>query len=278
MSALRRFLRNATAVIGLLAFLGILAFALLAPVIYPGNPLAIAGAPLRPPGSPNLIAGSDMLGRNVAAGLAYGARVSLTIGLLSALLAIVIGAVLGALAGYFGRWIDDAIMRFTEFFQIIPSFILLMVLIALMRPSVTATICGIALISWPQVARIVRAEFLVLRRAEFVEAARVQGFSTAHIITREIAPNALSPVIVIGSILVANAILTESALSFLGLGDPNLISWGYMIAASRSAMRLAWWTTVMPGLCIALTVLALNLVGDGLNDAFNRRLGEGGRA
>ena len=162
-------------------------------------------------------------------------------------------------------------MRVTEFFQIIPSFVLLMVLVAFLEPSLGSTILGIALISWPSVARIVRGEFLTLREREFVQAARTLGESDLHIIFVQILPNALPPIIVVSSMMVGSAILTESALAFLNLGDPNLLSWGSMIGESRSAMWVAWWTTVLPGLSIMATVLALNFIGDGLNDALNPR-------
>jgi len=164
-------------------------------------------------------------------------------------------------------------MRVTEFFQIIPSFVLVMVLVAFLQPSLASTVLGIALITWPQVARVVRGEFLALRQREFVAAARMQGLGAGRIIFGEILPNALGPIIVIATMVVGNAILTESALSFLGLGDPNLMSWGSMVGGSRSSMWVAWWTMVLPGLCIMVTVLALNFIGDGLNDALNPRRG-----
>jgi peptide/nickel transport system permease protein len=148
-----------------------------------------------------------------------------------------------------------------------------MVLVAFMQPSLTSTVIGIALVTWPQVARVVRGEFLSLRRREFVEAARVLGMGDARIIFTQILPNALPPIVAISSMMVGMAILTESALSFLGLGDPNLLSWGSMIEGSRSAMWVAWWTTVLPGLSIMVTVLALNFIGDGLNEALNPRRG-----
>jgi len=167
--------------------------------------------------------------------------------------------------------VDDLLMQITEFFQIIPSFMLAMVLVAFLQPSLSSTVIGITLITWPQVARVVRGQFLSLRNREFVEAARVLGMSDARIIFTQVLPNALPPIVVVSSMMVGYAILTESALSFLGLGDPDLLSWGTMIGSSRVAMWVAWWTTVLPGLCIMVTVLALNFVGDGLNDALNPR-------
>lgn len=269
----RVFLARPTALFGLAVFAAIVVIALAAPLLFARGPFTIVGMPLLPPGAPGLLAGSDVLGRDMAVGLAYGARISLLVGITSTLGAVGIGVLLGAVAGYYGGMIDDLLMRATEFFQIIPSFVLLMVLVAFLQPSLESTVIGIALISWPQVARVVRGEFLSLRSREFVQAARTLGMRDATIIFTQILPNALPPIVVVSSMMVGSAILTESALSFLGLGDPNLLSWGSMIGGSRSAMWVAWWTTVLPGLSIMVTVLALNFIGDGLNDALNPRRG-----
>jgi peptide/nickel transport system permease protein len=275
---LRTFLRNRGAVAGAIMLLLIAAMAVFAPVLCPGSPWTMVGAPLMPPGSPDFPLGSDMLGRDILSGIVHGARVSLVIGLVATLVAVVIGVTIGALAGYFGGVVDDALMRVTEFFQTIPGFVLLIVLVALFTPSVVSIIVAIGLVSWTPVARIVRGEFLALRTREFVQAAVLMGESDARIILFQILPNALSPVIVSASLLVGSSVLLESALSFLGLGDPNLMSWGYMIGAARTVIRLAWWMSVFPGLAIVLTVLALNLLGDGLNDALSPRLARRGRA
>jgi len=271
MELLRRFLSRPTTLFGLAIFLLIVAIALGAPFLFSRGPFSIVGMPLLPPGAPGLLAGSDVIGRDMAVGLAYGARISLLVGIASTICAVGIGVLLGAVAGYYGGWVDDLLMRVTEFFQIIPSFVLLMVLVAFMQPSLESTVIGIALVTWPQVARVVRGEFLSLRAREFVQAARVLGMRDGAIIFTQILPNALPPIVVVSSMMVGSAILTESALAFLGLGDPNLLSWGSMIGSSRSAMWVAWWTTVLPGLCIVITVLALNFIGDGLNDALNPR-------
>jgi peptide/nickel transport system permease protein len=271
MNFARRFFARPTAIFGFAVFAAIVVIALAAPLIFARGPFSIVGMPLLPPGAPGLPAGSDVLGRNMMVGLAYGARISLLVGLASTLCAVGIGVLLGAVAGYYGGLVDDLLMRVTEFFQIIPSFVLLMVLVAFLQPSLGSAVIGIALISWPQVARVVRGEFLSLRSREFVQAARTLGLRDAAIIFTQILPNALPPIVVVSSMMVGNAILTESALSFLGLGDPNLLSWGSMIGGSRSAMWVAWWTTVLPGLSIMMTVLALNFIGDGLNDALNPR-------
>jgi peptide/nickel transport system permease protein len=268
-----RFFARPTAIFGFAVFVAIVIIALAAPLIFVRGPFSIVGMPLLPPGAPGLLAGSDVLGRDMAVGLAYGARISLLVGVTSTVCAVGIGVLLGAVAGYYGGLVDDLLMRVTEFFQIIPSFVLLMVLVAFLQPSLGSTVIGIALISWPQVARVVRGEFLSLRSREFVQAARTLGMGDARIIATQILPNALPPIVVVSSMMVGTAILTESALSFLGLGDPNLLSWGSMIGGSRSAMWVAWWTTVLPGASIMVTVLALNFIGDGLNDALNPRRG-----
>jgi peptide/nickel transport system permease protein len=241
-------------------------------LLFPYSPWDMRGAPFMQPGEMEFLLGSDSLGRDVAAGLAYGARVSLLIGAVSTLVAVFLGITLGAVAGYAGGVVDDAIMRFTEFFQTVPSFMLAVVLVAIFSPSLGSIVAAIAIVSWPPVARVIRAEFLSLRSREFVQAAEVLGRSRTAIIFREILPNALSPIIVLASLMVASAILLESGLSFLGLGDPNMISWGFMIGAGRSVIRIAWWMSVFPGIAIFLTVLALNLVGEGLSDALNPRL------
>jgi peptide/nickel transport system permease protein len=266
------FLRNRGAAAGLavLALVGVAAAT--ASLLFPYSPWDMRGAPFMPPGEMDFLLGSDSLGRDVAAGIAYGARVSLLIGAVSTMVAVLLGITLGAVAGYAGGAVDDAIMRFTEFFQTVPSFMLAVVLVAIFSPSIGSIVAAIAIVSWPPVARVIRAEFLSLRSREFVSAAEVLGRSRTAIVFRVILPNALSPIIVLASLMVASAILLESGLSFLGLGDPNLISWGFMIGAGRSVIRIAWWMSVFPGIAIFLTVLALNLVGEGLSDALNPRL------
>ncbi len=173
------------------------------------------------PGENGFLFGSDTLGRDVAAGMAHGARVSLLIGLLATSVAVTLGIVLGAMAGYFGGWVDDVLMRFTEMFQTIPSFIFAILIVAIMKPSIQSVIIAIAVVSWPAVARLVRGEFMSMRNREFVQACHIIGMSDWRIMIREILPNCLSPIIVTGSLMVATAILIESGLAFLGLGDPN---------------------------------------------------------
>ena len=191
---------------------------------------------------------------------------------MSTFAAVLIGVTVGAIAGFFGGWVDEVLVRFTEFFQTIPSFVFAILLVAIMRPGLASIIIAIAVVTWPPIARLARSEFMSIRHREFVEAAVLSGVSQGRIIVTEVLPNAASPLIVVSSLMVATAILTESALSFLGLGDPNHISWGYMVGAARTVFRQAWWLSVFPGLAIALTVLAINLVGEGLNDALNPHL------
>lgn len=268
----RRFARNKGAVVGLVVLVLVIVLAFAAPLIYPGSPWDMVGAPFMPPGEMGLLLGSDSLGRDVAAGIAHGARISLLVGAVSTVAALALGVSLGAIAGYLGGVVDDLVMRFTEFFQTIPSFVLAILLVAIFTPTIGSVVFAIAVVSWPPVARVVRAEFLSLRSREFVQAAEVLGKSRLSIVVGEILPNALSPIIVLSSLMVATAILLESALSFLGLGDPNLMTWGFLIGSGRSVIRLAWWMSVFPGIAIFLTVLALNLVGEGLSDALNPRL------
>lgn len=269
--AWRRYRRNPGAVVGLALLALVIVIAVSALIIYPHSPFKILAKPYEPPFGEFML-GTDTLGRNVAAGIAHGARVSLMIGLLATLIAVMVGTVIGGLAGYYRGWVDDVLMRITELFQTIPSFIFAIVLIAIMTPSLESVIIAIAAVTWPPVARLVRGEFLALRNREFVQACIGLGMTDARIILTQILPNSLSPIIVISSLMVATAILFESGLSFLGLGDPNVMSWGFMIGAGRDVLRIAWWVSTFPGIAILVTVLALNLVGDGLNDALNPRL------
>lgn len=272
MERLKTFLRHPTGMIGLVILASVVILAVLAPTLFPDDPWEMVAAPFQPPASEGLPLGSDMLGRNVAAGIAYGARVSLTIGVASTLAALCIGVTIGAIAGYFGGRVDDLMMRITELFQTIPGFILAILLVATIGPTLTNVIISIGAVSWPPLARLTRAEFMRLRGREFVQAAVCQGQAPLMVAVRHILPNAISPIIVTGSLTIATAILIESALSFMGLGDPNMMSWGLMIGASRTVIRQAWWMSVFPGVAILLTVLAINLVGEGLNDTLNPRI------
>lgn len=272
-SFLRTFARNRGAVIGLCILAIVVIVAILAPLLYPGSPWRMVHRPfLAPFVMDRAPLGSDTVGRDILAGLVHGARVSLLIGLVSTLVALLVGVPLGAVSGYFGGWVDAALMRVTEFFQTIPSFALAIVIVSILQPSVASIVLAIAIVSWPPVARLVRGEVLSIRTRDYVQAAVVTGLPVRKIILGEVLPNVISPVIVLASLMTATAILLESSLSFLGLGDPNVMSWGYMVGSGRSRVLDQWWISFIPGSAIFVTVLALNLIGEGLNDAFNPTL------
>jgi peptide/nickel transport system permease protein len=267
----QRFARNRAALGGLVVLVVIVVVALVGPALFAQGPFELAGPPFSPPFG-RFPLGTDMLGRNELAGIVYGARTSLLIGLVATLFATLLGVVIGGIAGYFGGPVDEALMRVTEMFQTIPSFLFAILLVAILSPSIGSVILAIAVVSWPPMARLVRGEFRALRNREFVEACISMGMSDARVILLHVLPNCVSSIIVTGSLLVATAILTESALSFLGLSDPNVMSWGFMVGAARDFLQRAWWLCAIPGVAILVTVLAINLVGDGLNDALNPRL------
>lgn len=263
--------RHHGAVAGLVVVAFVVAVAAIGPALYPTDPFEMIGRPMVEPFGEFLL-GTDVLGRDILAGLIHGARVSLMIGIVATLCATLVGVLFGALAGYYGGLIDDVLMRITEFFLTIPSFMLAILLVSVFSPSITTIVAAIAAVSWPSVARLTRAEFLSLREREFVLAFRAMGMSDGQIILRHILPNAMPSIVVVSSLMVATAILTESGLSFLGLGDPNLMSWGSMVGVARTVLRAAWWMTAIPGITILIAVLAINLVGEGLNDAMNPHL------
>lgn len=273
MSFLKLYFRSPPAVIGLLLLMLVLAMALSADWLYPRDPLALAGRPLIWPFSnPRFLLGTDNSGRDIAAQIFHGARISLLIGLVATLISVVIGITIGAVAGYYGDWVDTILMRITEAFQTLPNFILLLVLVAVFGSTITTVTVAIGIVSWPASARLTRAEFLSLRNREFVQAGRTLGLRDAKLIFGEILPNALPPVIVYASVVMAIAILLESALAFLKLSDPNVASWGNLIGAGRDVLRVQWYVSAIPGVAILVTVLAVSLVGQGLNDALNPRL------
>lgn len=273
MQFLRNYLRSPAAVIGLVLLLAIISLALTADIFFPKNPLGLAGRPLQWPfTNPAFPLGTDHTGRDIAAQIFHGARVTLLIGLVATVLAIVIGIVVGAISGYYGGVIDDILMRVTEAFQIMPNFLLLLVLVAVFGSQLETVIIAIGVVSWPPAARLTRAEFMSFRNREFVQAGRTLGLTDGALIFREILPNALPPVIVYASVIMAVAILLESALAFLNLSDPNVPSWGNLIGGGRGVLRVQWYVSAIPGFAILLTVLAVSLVGQGLNDALNPRL------
>lgn len=269
----KRFCRNRSAVVGLLLLVCVALMALSAPLLFPEDPWDMVAAPFLWPGQdPKFLLGSDIMGRDLASGLFHGARISLLVGFTATLAAVLLGTAVGAIAGYYRGWVDSALMALTELFQTIPQFIFAIVVVAILAPTVATVTFALAIVSWPSIARLVRAEFMTLRERDFVSAGISIGMSDFRIITTQILPNALGPIIVTGSLMVATTILTEAGLAFLGLGDPNVMSWGTIIGAGRDALRSAWYITAIPGLAIMFTVLGLNLVGEGLNDALNPRL------
>jgi peptide/nickel transport system permease protein len=246
----------------------VVAMALLANQIFPGDPLDFVGQPFQRPGeNPSFPLGTDMLGRDLASGIFHGARISLLIGAVATAMSLVIGVGVGAFAGYYGGKIDASLMRLTEFFQTIPPFLFALTIVAILQPSIATIVGAIGVTAWPSLARLVRAEFLKLRHGDMVQAEIALGASDMRIIFRHLLPNTLAPIIVSASVMVATAILTESSLAFLGLGDPNVVSWGGMVGAGREVLRSDWYIATLPGVAIVVAVLALNLLGDGLNDA-----------
>lgn len=266
----RRILRSPSGIIGVFLLLCVVALAFAAPVIYPDGPFEMVGPPFSKPLGKYFL-GTDMLGRDIAAGIAYGARISLVVGLVATLFILVLGTIVGGVAGYYGGRVDSAVMRITEFFQTIPTFIGAIVIVAVLGPTIGNVIGAISIVSWAPLARLVRAEVISVKGREFTAACVALGMSDIRIMLVQILPNVLSTIVVAGSLMVATAILFESGLSFLGLGDPNIMTWGFMIGAGRSAIRTAWWMVTIPGVAVLLTVLAINLLGDALNEALNPR-------
>jgi len=270
-----RFRKNQLAVAGGVVIVVLGAVALLAPWIAPFDPSVIDRKHILEAPSSTHIFGTDDLGRDVLSRAIYGARISLAVGFVAVGIATVIGIVVGALAGYYGGWTDRVIMRFVDVMLAIPTFFLILAVIAFLEPSIWNIMAVIGATSWMSVARLVRAEFLSLKEREFVLAARSVGASDLRIILRHILPNAMAPVIVSAVLGIAAAVLVESALSFLGIGvQPPTPSWGNMLTAGKDNIEIAWWLSVFPGLAILVPALGYNLLGDGLRDALDPRLRE----
>ncbi len=270
---IRRFRWRPATLCGVLILLTIISAALSAGFIWPEGPWIQVAEPLIEPfNRSDVVLGTDALGRDILAMLVYGARVSVLIGLASTTAAVLLGVVIGAVAGYTRGWFDDALMRFTEIFQTIPSFMFVIVLMVILTPTIYTITLAIAIVSWPPVARLVRGEFMTLSTREFVLSCRLIGMHPSRIIFTEILPNCLSSVVVISSVMVASAVLIEAGLSFLGLGDPNIVSWGGMVAQAKPMLRSAAYLSIIPGLAIFMLVLSINIVGEGVNDRLNPRL------
>jgi peptide/nickel transport system permease protein len=272
--ALRMFARNPSAIAGMLMLGAVLLVALGGPWLMGADPFEITAAPMTPPFSEDALLGTDYLGRDVLTTLVYGGRATLLVGAVAAFLSVAIGITLGAMAGYYGGRVDAMLMRVTEFFQVLPALLFAMVVVTLFSPTLLTITLAIGVVTWTGTARLTRAEFMKYRNLEFVRAERAIGAGHARIIWKVILPNALPPLIVSATLAIGSAILFEAALSFLGLGDQNRMSWGLMIGASRQYVLSCWWAVAFPGAAIFVTVLAVSLIGDGLNDALNPKLRE----
>jgi peptide/nickel transport system permease protein len=270
-----RLKRNRMAMVGLGLVLGLFVVSIFAPWLAPYDPNSInLKEVLMPPSAAHYL-GTDTLGRDVLSRIIFGSRVSLKVGFVAVGLATLIGLFVGALAGYYGGWVDSALMRLVDLMLCFPAFFLILAVIAVLEPSIWNIMVVIGLTGWMGVARLVRAEFLSLREREFVTAARALGASDTRLILRHMLPNALAPVMVSATLGVAGAILTESALSFLGLGVmPPTPSWGNILTAGKDNIEIAWWLSVFPGLAILVTVMSYNLLGEGIREAIDPRLKE----
>jgi peptide/nickel transport system permease protein len=268
-----KFIRNHLAVGGAIVVSSLVITALLAPLIAPYDPSFIDSEHVLSPPSRAHLLGTDQLGRDVLSRIIWGGRISLLVGFVAVGITIAIGAILGALAGYYGKMLDSMIMRFVDIMLCFPTFFLILAVIALLEPSIWNIMVVIGLTSWMGVARLVRAEFLSLKERDFVLAARAQGAGDLRLIFRHILPNAMAPVFVAAILGIGAAILTESALSFLGIGvQPPTPSWGNILTAGKDNIEIAYWLSLYPGLAILITVLGYNLLGEGLRDALDPKI------
>jgi len=270
---LSRFIRNRLAMAGSVVVLLLFMVSMAAPLIAPYDPADIdVKQILMGPSSAHLL-GTDQLGRDVLSRMIWGSRISLKVGFVAVGIATTIGIVCGAISGYYGGWIDNVMMRFVDIMLCFPAFFLILAVIAFLEPSIWNIMVVIGITGWMGMARLVRAEFLSLREREFVLSARALGASDMRIIFRHILPNAMTPVLVSATLGVAGAILTESALSFLGIGvQPPTPSWGNILTAGKDNIEIAWWLSLYPGLAILITVLGYNLLGEGIRDSLDPRL------
>ena len=269
----KRFWKNRMAVVGSVIVVLLFIVSLLAPWLAPYDPNAIDLKNVLAPPSGGHPFGTDPLGRDVLSRMIWGAGISLKVGFVATGIAILIGTMLGAVAGYYGRWVDAVIMRFVDIMLCFPAFFLILAVIALLEPSIWNIMIVIGLTGWMGVTRLVRADFISLKERDFVQAARVIGAGDLRIIFLHILPNAMASVLVTATLGVAGAILTESALSFLGIGvQPPTPSWGNILTAGKDNIDIAWWLSFYPGLAILITVLGYNLLGEGIRDALDPRL------
>ena len=266
------FFKSYSAVTGLIILIGIAVMGFIGPLFYPTDPFDMVWMPFSPPGADGFLLGTDYLGRDILSQIINGARVSIAIGFSAALVSCFIGVGIGSFAGFYGGLVEETLMRITEFFQVLPTLLFAMVIVALFGSSVLSITLAIGAVSWASVARITRSEFLRIKELDFVLASRSSGSNNMALIFRVILPNAAAPIIVQSALLVGAAITFEAGLAFLGLSDPNVISWGQVIGSNRVYILDATYTVTFPGVAIFITVLAISLVGDGLNDALNPKL------
>ena len=267
----QQFRRNRAAELSLYLIIGFVLAAALAYRLSPYDPFALGDEILIAPRGDHWM-GTDDLGRDTLSRVIHGSRVPLLVGFLATAASMALGILIGSLSGYFGGRTDIVLMRVTEYVLVVPRFFLALLVVAMLGTGIEKIILVIGILGWPEVARVVRAQFLTFREREFVVAARAIGASHAKVIFREILPNAIPPAVVVASILVARAILLEAGLSFLGLGDPNLISWGSLLSEAQERISASVWLALFPGLAISLLVLCINLFGDGINDVLNPKL------
>jgi len=267
----RQFRKNRAAEISLYLIVGFIITAVLAEAFSPYDPFTLGDDTLLGPSAGHWM-GTDDLGRDTLSRVIYGAKVPLLVGFLATATSMLLGILIGSFSGYFGGRTDVILMRATEYVLVVPRFFLALLVVAMLGTGVMKIVLVIGLLGWPEVARVVRAQFLTLREREFVLAARAIGASHIKVIFGEILPNAIPPAVVVASILVARAILLEAGLSFLGLGDPNLISWGSLLSEAQERIGASVWLALFPGMALSLLVLCVNLFGDGINDVLNPKL------
>jgi peptide/nickel transport system permease protein len=234
------------------------------------DPHLLSSESMQAPSSQYLL-GTDELGRSVFAGVLHGTRVSLTVGFFAAIVATLLGVLIGSAAGFYGGWLDTLVMRVSEFFQVIPGFILAAVIVAMTGTGLAQIIAVVGLLAWPQVARVMRGEVMRVKQLEFVDAVRCLGVSEHRVLIGEVIPNAVAPVVAVGTLIVGQAILLEASLSFLGLSSAELVSWGRMLNSGQRFLFNAWWLSFFPGAAIFVTVLAFNLFGDAVAAVLNPR-------
>jgi peptide/nickel transport system permease protein len=267
-----RYRQSSFGVIGAVMFAVIVLAAVFAPLLTPYGPQTLTRVDLGPPFIAHHLLGTDSLGRDVFTDLLFGARASLTVGLIAGVIAGVVGVIVGAVAGYFGGWVDVILSEVTNVFLMIPTFFLILIVVALFGAGLLHEMLVIGLTSWPANARLMRAQVLTLRDRTFVDGERAIGKRGGAILVQHVIPNGIQPLVANTTLLIAGAIITDAGLSFIGLGAPNIMSWGQMIYEGTQSFPVGWWLSIFPGIALTLTVMAFYFIGDGLGVALNPRL------